>query len=150
MAWEIPVLDVTFEAAEDLSDYQFHFVVLDATSGKVRLPDSATEYPIGILQNETAESGQAAVVRIQGISKLVVNDALAIFALVSPEYVGATDGGKGSTGILSTARGMLLEASAAEDDVVTCLLVDMPSTLDSLVKSSATSLVLSHVTSSAH
>jgi hypothetical protein len=150
MATENRILDISAPANEDLSDYQYHFVVRDATANKYRLPDSAVEWPEGILQN-SPESGEAAVVRVLGISKLVVNGVLAVGDVVSPEYVGATDAGKGSAGILETARGILLEASGAEDDLVTCMLTDMPGALvASCVISMGKSSVLSHVTSSAH
>ena len=51
MATENKVLDVSFEADEDLSNDQYRIVVLDATSGKVRRPNAITDIPLGILQN---------------------------------------------------------------------------------------------------
>lgn len=121
MATENRILDVSFEAGEDLSADQYKFMVLDTASGKVRRPDSGNEYSIGVLQNAPA-AGEAAAIRIIGITKLEVNAALSIGQYVKPEYVGAADAGKGAAGS-DYARGVLLEASGAEDDLVTCLLV---------------------------
>lgn len=123
MATENRVLDLSYEAAEDLSSDQYKFVVL-STSGTVRRPDSADEIAHGILQN-APESGDAAQVRVIGVSKLVANAALAIGKLVSPEYVGAADAGKGQDAGTNwkAARAIIVEASGAEDDVASALLV---------------------------
>lgn len=123
MATENKILDVSVAAAEDLSSDQYTFVVL--TSSGVRRPDSETETLYGILQN-APESGDAAVVRLIGISKLAVNAALSVGDFVKAEYVGASDAGKGksASGALAYARAMVLEASSAEDDMATVLLID--------------------------
>jgi len=122
MAWENALLDLAFEANEDLSDDQYTFVVLTST-GKVRRPDSEAEPALGILQN-APEAGEAATVRIAGVSKLVANDALSIGTWVMQEYVNATDAGKGKTssGAPQYTRALVLGASAAEDELCTVLL----------------------------
>jgi len=86
-------LDITWLAGEDLSSYQFRFVHL-ADDNSVDLLDGATEFPIGILQNAPA-SGEPAVVRVEGTSKLVMNAAVSVGAALKCEYVGAADNGKG-------------------------------------------------------
>jgi len=117
MAYEIKVLDVSYEAAEDLSSDQFKFVVL--ASGKVRRPNSATEIAEGILQN-APESGEAAQVRKIGISKLNVNGVIAEGDFLKPEYVSAADAGKGEKAGTNWqyTRARALEASSAEDDLI--------------------------------
>ncbi len=126
MATENSILRLSFEAAEDLSDYQYHFVCLHSTEGKVRLPDSASERPIGILQNAPA-SGEEASVMVLGVSKLVANALLAVDTLVRHEYVGATDAGKGQdAGTGNNTQYTMahdLDASAAEDDLCTVELI---------------------------
>ena len=128
MGTDNKVLDITREAAEDLSSDQYKFVVIDSTSGKARRPDSALERASGILQNAPA-AGEAAVIRpvgCGGISLLQVNAALGIGDIVRPEYVGAADAGKGATaGNSGLGAAVLLEASSAEDDLVSCLLLSM-------------------------
>ena len=54
MATENKVIDLSFEADEDLSSDQYRIVVLDATSKKVRRPNAATDIPLGVLQNAPA------------------------------------------------------------------------------------------------
>ena len=122
MTYEIKILDVSYEAAEDLSDDQFKFVVL--ASGKVRRPNSAEEWAEGILQN-APESGEAAQVRKIGISKLVVNGSISEGDFLGPEYVNATDAGKGKKAgtDFKYARARALEAAGAEDDLVAAELI---------------------------
>ncbi len=122
MAWENRIMDIAFEAAEDLSSDQYRFVVL-ASTGKVRRPDSASEVPLGVLQNAPV-SGEAATVRIAGVSKVVANALMAVGTFVSPEYVGAADAGKATaaTATYACARGIVVEASGAEDDLASIML----------------------------
>lgn len=115
--------DISFPAAEDLSSYQYHFVKIN-TSGAVRLLDSADELPDGVLQNAPA-SGEEATVRIFGHTKVVANAALDEGALVRAEYVSATDCGKAATVLATTGvvLGKVVEASAAENDLVGLILI---------------------------
>lgn len=70
MAYEIPGQMISFQAAADLSAYQFRFVKLDA-NGQVNICSAATDIPIGILQDKPAAQGRAANVMLDGISKVV-------------------------------------------------------------------------------
>jgi len=117
------ILDVSYEAAEDLNADQFRFVVL--ASGKVRRPDSAAERPHGILQNNPA-AGEAAQVRIEGISKLRAGGAITEGAMVKLEYVSAADAGKGlaTTSAGDYIRGLSVEPAGAEDVLCNVRLVD--------------------------
>lgn len=122
MAIHYEGIDISFLAAEDLSSHQYHFVH-QASDTTVDLLDSGAEFPVGVLQNAPA-SGETAVVRVAGISKLKMNAALAVGAAVKAEYVGATDNGKGDAADTEgdIERGRVLMASGAEDDVGTVLL----------------------------
>lgn len=122
MATEFGVMDLSYLAAEDLTNDQYRFVIL--TSSGVRRPDSETEVAIGILQNAPA-SGAAAVVRIHGASKLRASSALAIGTFVKPEYVSATDAGKAKRAISFSqyTRAIVLESAGAEDDLASVLLI---------------------------
>ena len=122
MGYEIPILKVSHPAIEELSNDQYRFVVLTSTG--VRRPDSETEALYGILQNKPV-LGEAAEIMILGISKLEMNDAVAVNAFVKAEYVSATDAGKGKAAAadLSYSRALVLEASGAENDLATVLLV---------------------------
>lgn len=123
MSYDYSGRDITLLAAEDLSDYQYRFVV-QASDTTVQLANSADEIPVGILQN-APESGYEAVVRVDGVSKLVMNDAVAVASLVKNEYVGATDNGKGDAADTDGdyARGLVIQASGAEDDLGAVLLI---------------------------
>ena len=80
MAYQIPVLDITLEAAADLSAKQFHFVKVSAAN-KVDVCTAITDAPIGVLQNKPT-SGQAANIRVLGISKLSANAAISAGAIL--------------------------------------------------------------------
>jgi hypothetical protein len=104
-------------AAEDLSSMQYCFVH-QASDTTVDMMDSASEIPVGILQNAPA-SGEVAVVRVDGTSKLVMNAGVAVGVLLKAEYVGASDNGKGDAADTDGdyARAMCIQATGAEDDI---------------------------------
>jgi hypothetical protein len=142
MATENRLLDISVEAAEDLSDDQYRFIVLNS-EGKARRPDSADEVSFGVLQNAPG-SGAAALIRLDGISKLVVNAAVAVGDFVSPEYVSATDAGKGQDagGNWKAARGVVVQAAGAEDSLAAVRLVGpFPQGLGVLIGQSAVSTI---------
>jgi hypothetical protein len=120
MAWEQPILDVGYEAAEDLSGNQYRFVVLDVATKKIRRPDSAYERPEGILQNNPS-AGQRGQVRVAGYSKLWAGGPLAMNDLVGVEFVDATDAGKGIAlpAAAHVAYATVVEPCAAEDQLAT-------------------------------
>lgn len=124
MGFRNPVLEITFKAGEDLSNDLYRWVVVTST-GTVRRPDSASEIPIGILQNAPDAAGKEAVVMILGVSPLQMNDAIGVGTFVGQEYVSATDAGKGKdmSADLAKAKGVVLEASGAEDDIGSVLLI---------------------------
>lgn len=109
--------DLSFKAAEDLQNYQYHFVKVD-TNGEVRLLDSALETPDGVLQN-APDSGQEATVRISGPTKVVANGALNEGEVVTAEYVSTTDAGKAASIIANSGvpLGKVIGATSAEDDL---------------------------------
>lgn len=123
MATEQAIWRESFEAAEDLSDYQHHFVGISSAS-KAQLLNGADEVAIGILQN-APESGEAADVMIIGKSKCVANAALAVGKFVKPEYVSGTDCGKAQDAGTwwDTVAGRVVEAAGAEDDLCSIILL---------------------------
>ncbi|HSW38569.1 MAG TPA: hypothetical protein VLL97_03665 [Acidobacteriota bacterium] len=120
MATENKILDLSFEAAEDLSDNQYRIVVL--ASGKVRRPDGAAEVGLGVLQNAPI-AGEAAVVRVIGVSKIHLGETVAENEWVKLEYVSAADAGKGMDAdvALDLAIGRCL-VGGAEDELGEVLL----------------------------
>lgn len=70
MATERPGTSASFQAAADLSDWQFRFVKLDA-NGQVAKITANTDIPLGVLQDKPAAQGRAANVMLDGRSKIV-------------------------------------------------------------------------------
>jgi len=126
MASESPAPFIkSFTAGADLSSgVQFRYVKLNS-SGNVVVCAAATDIPIGILQNNPA-SGRAAVVMIQGVSKLVASAAIAVGAAVGTASTGKAVSltfPTSSTYAAPTAYvvGRALSAAAADGDVITAL-----------------------------
>lgn len=94
MATENKILDLSFEAGEDMRADQYRIVVLDPTTRSVRRPNSANEVGLGILQN-APEAGESAVVRIIGVSKIRFGETVAVNEWIKLEYVDDADAGKG-------------------------------------------------------
>jgi len=122
MAKDFGGMDIPFKASEDMSTHQYRFVV-QKNDTEVELMNAATDIPIGVLQN-APEDGETAIVRVAGISKLVMNAAVAVEALLKAEYVSTSDNGKGDAADTEgdIVRGLCIEASGAEDDVGAILL----------------------------
>jgi len=70
-------IDLSRPTNSDLSALQYHFVKLDTSEEVVAC--GANEKPLGILQNapDGSSTEKTAVVRIQGVSKLKLNEAVA-------------------------------------------------------------------------
>jgi len=127
MATENKVIDLSFEADEDLSSDQYRFVVLDTTSKKVRRPNAATDIPLGVLQNAPA-AGEAAAVRpvgCGGVSKVILGATLTAGVLATLEYIGATDAGKAKAAAATAYTAGLLLEGGAEDDLGSILLAPL-------------------------
>jgi hypothetical protein len=125
MAWDLSLgPDVSFQSHEDLNADQFRFVVLDATTKKVRRPDSGLEIALGVLQDHPAAANRAASVRCSGFSKIRAGAALPMGTEVTLEYVSATDAGKAIpvTGNYECALGLVVEPVDAEDELATIYL----------------------------
>jgi hypothetical protein len=128
MTTENRVLDVPYPADEDLSNDQYRIVVLDATSGKVRRPNAATDIPFGVLQNAPNAADVAAVVRpigCGGISKVQLGATLAIGAIIQMEYVSASDAGKAIAAVATGYPVGVLLAGGAEDELGSALLTPL-------------------------
>lgn len=128
MAIENKVLDVPFPADEDLSNDQYRIVILDATSGKVRRPNAATDIPLGVLQNAPNAADLAAIVRpigCGGISKVQLGATIGIGVIIGCEYVSASDAGKAIAAVTTMYPVGVLLAGGVEDDLGTALLAPL-------------------------
>ena len=112
MAYESPGIDIgTFTAAADLSGKQYHFVVL-ASATTVNVATAITNAPIGILQNDP-ESGEQAVVRISGVSKVVADGTLAAGNFIGTSADAQADAISPGTDTTVYMTGQCVEAAAA-------------------------------------
>jgi len=117
-----PVLDISVEAVEDLSSYQYQFVKI-GTDGKAALLDTALDIPAGVIQN-TPVAGEAATIRTLGISKMVANAALDEGTVIKPEFVSVSDCGQASAAVADKhlACGIVTDASGADGNMCSVLL----------------------------
>ena len=125
MATEIPVLDMTFTAAADLSASQYCFVFVDS-AGKAALPTAAGMQVIGVLQNKPT-IGQAATVRVYGVSKVVAGGVVApgdrIATLITSGKAKTASKLVQASGAASYATGIALNtANTATNDVFTAFI----------------------------
>ena len=112
MAYESPGTDIgTFTAAADLSGKQYHFVVL-ASATTVNVATAITNAPIGILQNDP-ESGEQAVVRISGVSKVVADGTLAAGNFIGTSADAQADDISPGTDTTVYMTGQCVEAASA-------------------------------------
>ncbi len=68
MGYEVPLQNITLEAAADLTTKQYYAVKVDA-NGKAALA-GAGELAVGVLQNVPA-AGQAATIMVSGVTKAI-------------------------------------------------------------------------------
>ena len=112
MAYEAIGQDIgTFTAAADLSAKQYHFVVL-ASATTVNVATAITNAPIGILQNKP-ESGQQAIVRISGLSKVVADGTLAAANFIGTSADAQADAISPGTDTTVYMTGQCVEAASA-------------------------------------
>lgn len=117
MTYEGTAVDWTFVAAADLSAAQYKFVELDA-NGKVTVCNAATDIPVGVLQNDPA-SGEAATVRVFGISKVAADAALTIGNLIGTSADGQADAKTPGTDTTEYVVGRVLTATSAAAELAT-------------------------------
>lgn len=131
MATQGHATDITLIAGADLSAKQFYAVKLNS-SGQV-IAAGAGEAAIGVVQNKPA-SGQAATVRVAGITKIVAGIAITAGAAVAsgaagkakPAVAASTNTGDagGATDALvgSYVLGFALEEATADGQLIGLLI----------------------------
>jgi hypothetical protein len=109
-----PILDLTFIAAEDLTEKQYMVVEVDSVEGQVQLHVTEDTFPLGILRNKP-DSGETAIVRVIGVTEAAIGgDALAYGDPVGDEL--STDVPTGYVATASsgeTVYGFCLNASGS-------------------------------------
>lgn len=122
MAYDNWGLDITLVAAADLSAAanQYKFVELD-NDGKVTVCNAATDKPVGVLQNRPA-SGEAATVRVLGVSKVQADASLNEGDLIGTSADGQADAKTPGTDTTEFVVGMMLTAPGAAGRIGTALI----------------------------
>lgn len=125
MTQAIGVLDITFKAAEDLTDYQYHFVKLD-DDGKVEHCTASTDVIIGILMNAPDEEDKAARVRVLGTGKLVMSGTCDEGnCITASDQAASYSEGLATTTVKDFVGAIALEAALAEDQIIEVLIVHL-------------------------
>ena len=130
MSFQLNYQAASYLANADLSNNQQQLVILDTTTGKVRMPTASGEYAEGVLENAPL-ANMPATVSYQGVTKVIVDAAYAVGTALMPRY----DSTSGATGLFNTGSGTLatnpatarlkmLEASAEAGDIVACRFID--------------------------
>ena len=114
-------LDMTFEAGGDLSAKQYFFVKLDSDQ-QVILATGATDKVLGILQNKP-ESGEAAVVRLLGRSKVSADASLAIADLIGTSADGQADVKLPGTDTTEYVKGIVVKAVSNAAEIAEVILL---------------------------
>ena len=135
MAYDMMNIDISLEAAADLSAKQYYAVKVDS-NGLAALA-GAGEAAIGILQNKPT-AGQTAVVRVGGVSKIFCAGVIAPGAVIASDAngklttatKGKTDtsdtGGAADALIGSNVLGVHLgTANSAANDISSALIIHM-------------------------
>ena len=116
MAYEVQGFDIgTFTASADLSAKQYYFVKLSSAT-QVTVCAAVTDKPIGVLQNNP-ESGEQAIVRCLGVSKVNADATLA-----AGNVIGTSADGQAQPITLGSettvhVSGQAIEAGAANSDL---------------------------------
>lgn len=122
MAIQLPVLEMSFIAEDDFSNYQYRFVCLSTTEGYVKLADSTSEQVIGVLQNAPDE-GETANVIMLGVTKVVASEALNPNDIVDCQYVSGADTGKAISYVTGGDKlGIVIIAASAENKIASIFL----------------------------
>ena len=111
---------VTLVAAADLSTKQYTFVKLDANGAAVSA-SSATDIPIGVLQNAPI-SGQEAEVLIVGGTKIVAGAALNEGAQIGTSTAGKAVALVAGTDTTKYVLGTIITESGADNNIVTAVI----------------------------
>ncbi|GIV81829.1 MAG: hypothetical protein KatS3mg051_1183 [Anaerolineae bacterium] len=120
MAWEIPTLTFTLEAAADLSAKQYYFVKVDS-NGKAAVCAATTDKPVGVLQNKPKQ-GQEAQIMALGITKVSSDAALNEGDLIGTSADGQADAKVPGTDTTEYVVGQVLTATTAAGGLATALI----------------------------
>ncbi len=114
-------IDISMKAGADLSAKQYYFVKLTANPGECDVCAAATDKAIGVLQNDPT-SGQPALVRIFGRTKVVGDAALSVADFIGTSADGQADAKTPGTDTTEYVLGIVIKANAAAGDIAEAIL----------------------------
>jgi hypothetical protein len=117
MSTQVPQNIPGLTASADLSAKQYHFVEVSGVR-TVASCNATTDVALGVLQNDPI-SGGAATVAVGGTSKVVAGGAITAGARIAPK----ADGRAQTAVSTQYARGIALETSTTDGQIIECLLV---------------------------
>lgn len=115
-AFEEKLESLTFEAGQDLSAKQYHFVT-QAADGQID-PTGDGGRADGVLQNAPAAAGRAATVGVEGTSMVVAGGAVTAGDNVASNAAGRAKTAVGGNAVLGKAR----TTSTADGQLIAVLL----------------------------
>ena len=121
MAWAIGTLDITLTSESDFSSKQYYFCKIGSADNSCALPTALTDVPLGIVQN-TPTSGQAATVRVLGVSKVSTDTALSAGNLIGTSADGQADAKTVGSDTTHYVAGQMLDSPGAAADLGTALI----------------------------
>lgn len=117
MATERPGLLLSFPAEADLSTHQFKFV--DLVAAGVNFTASAGAPAIGVLQDKPDAAGRHGSVMVNGESKVIAGEAVAVGDLIMTDTTGRA---ATQTGAATHVLGVCTKAAANADEICSVLL----------------------------
>lgn len=117
-------IDISYKAGADLSAKQYYFMKISAEN-TVTVCAATTDIAIGILQNDPT-SGQAAIVRIFGRSKVNADAAIAVGDLLGPAADGQAAVYANGTDTTKYIRGIATKAVSNAGEIAEVLLTPLP------------------------
>lgn len=126
MRIHLPGQDITFDSAADLSTHQFKFVIGAAAAGNSQQARvnvaGANGRTIGVLQNKPNAANLGAVVRVSGMTKLVVDGSGTAITVGLPLKSNASGQGVAAATDKDKVGAIALEASTAAGDIIAALI----------------------------
>jgi hypothetical protein len=117
MSYQLSNFDIgTVTASDDLREKQFHFVYVSGDNTVTFVAAAGATY-LGILQN-TPNTGEVALVRVQGISKLVTGSG----DLTANDIVQSADDGTGVTASYADYASVVTLIGAVEGENATVVI----------------------------
>lgn len=122
MAYEIAnaAVKITLVAGADLSSAQYKFVKIN-TSGEAVVCSGATDRPIGVLQNNPVQGGEASITVVGG-TKVLSSASIDEGVLIGTNNAGKADAKVPGTDTTEYVVGQVILAAGADGEILTAVI----------------------------